>query len=114
MNLRILRSAETGAAGVSAPEPTTPTPAPPAPTPKDAVPPAAAPPAAHTVINGDETEDTAALKRKLAETEAANKKLQTEHAELEDQNRRLKQKPDGGGRKSESEIYHFRSWRRRD
>lgn len=44
-----------------------------------------------TVVNGEITEELTRARKKLADIEADKKKVETRAAELEDENRRLKQ-----------------------
>lgn len=64
------------------------TPANPAPAPAPAP-----PPAAETVVNGNETEEVIAMRKKLQEAEDAKKKTEIRNMELEDENRSLKSIP---------------------
>ena len=51
------------------------------------------PPAAETVVNGNETEEVIAMRKKLQETEDAKKKTELRNMQLEDENRQLKSIP---------------------
>jgi len=76
--------------------PPTPPPAAPTPAPVPAAPAAAPapPPAATTVLEGEKTERELKLEKELAEANEAKKKVELRNAQLEDDNRHLKQ----GGR----------------
>ena len=53
--------------------------------------PANEPPAARTVIDGEENEELVQTRQKLSKTEREKKEVETRAAELEDENRRLRQ-----------------------
>jgi hypothetical protein len=78
------------ASGGVPPVETNPNPNPPAPS---AAPAPAPPPTARTVIEGEITEDTVALKKKLEQTESEKRRAEVRAAELENENIELRRIP---------------------